>query len=299
MTETLKIISQNCRGLNNGFKRKKVFHFLRKKKANIYCLQDVHFTSDQIQLIKQQWGYSECYFSCYKSNSRGTAILFNNNFDFKVVEHIHDAEGNYVAIQLLMNEITYTVINMYGPNNDKPDFYEHIINLIKTFDSDKICLCGDWNLVINPKLDTYNYKNINNPKAREKVLELIDLFDLKDPWRELYYNEKRYTWRQPTPIKQARLDFFLISHDLISSVNSCDILPSINSDHSVITLSLTFSSKRVEQVFGNSIILFYTTKNISNLLRPLSNQLLISTKLITMVILHTLLMTNYFGKHYY
>ena len=80
-----RLISLNCRGLNNNFKRKQVFRFLRNKKAQIYCLQDVHFTSDQEQIIKQQWGYNECYISPFKSNARGTAILFNNNFQFKVI----------------------------------------------------------------------------------------------------------------------------------------------------------------------------------------------------------------------
>jgi hypothetical protein len=41
----------------------------------------------------------------------------------------------------------------------------------------------------------------------------MDTLDLNDPWRKLHPFIKRYTWRQPTPLKQARLDFFLISHN--------------------------------------------------------------------------------------
>ncbi len=121
--EKVKIMSLNCRGLNNVFKRKQVFSFLRKKRAQIYCLQDVHFTQDQEQLIKQQWGYRECYISPYKSNARGTAILFNNNFQFKVLNHTTDKEGNYVGIKVEIEQYTYTVINIYGPNADNSDFF--------------------------------------------------------------------------------------------------------------------------------------------------------------------------------
>ena len=189
-------------------------------------------------MVKQEWGYSECYFSCYKNNARGVAILFNNNFDFKVLKHKHDKGGNYVVLKVLIDDLTYAIASVYAPNNDSSAFFDHIIDIIKDFNSDEISLCGDWNLVQNQFLDTFNYKNINNPKARDKVLELMDTFDLKDPWRERNYDTKRYTWRQPTPLKQARLDFFLISHDMMPSVQNCDIKPTIESDHSVIELSL-------------------------------------------------------------
>ena len=34
--------------------------------------------------------------------------------------------------------------------------------------------------------------------------------------------EKRYSWRKKTPIKQARLDFFLVSESLIPSTMSVE-----------------------------------------------------------------------------
>ena len=32
----------------------------------------------------------DCYFSCYKNNARGVAILLNNTFDFKIHGFSHD-----------------------------------------------------------------------------------------------------------------------------------------------------------------------------------------------------------------
>jgi hypothetical protein len=40
---------------------------------------------------------------------------------------------------------------------------------------------------------------------------MIETDMLTDPFRELYSDLKRYTWRKRTPLKQAKLDFFLIS----------------------------------------------------------------------------------------
>ena len=46
-----------------------------------------------------------------------------------------------------------------------------------------LILCGDWNLVLNFKLDTFGYIRENNVKAREKVKEFMDSFNLIDGWR--------------------------------------------------------------------------------------------------------------------
>lgn len=45
------------------------------------------------------------------------------------------------------------------------------------------------------ELDTNNYKHINNPKARYKLLEIIYETSKVDPFRYLYPHLRRYTSR--------------------------------------------------------------------------------------------------------
>ena len=104
--------------------------------------------------------------------------------------------------------------------------------------SDKI-ICGDFNLVQDPILDYSNYKYINNKKAREKVLEIKATYYLTDPYREYYPSTRRYTWRKG--LQQSRLDFFLISERLLSSINTCHIESSYRSDHSMVILKCNFN----------------------------------------------------------
>jgi len=54
----------------------------------------------------------------------------------------------------------------------------------------------DFNLVIDPYLDYQNYLHVNNPNARDLVLEQIIERSLIDPFRELYPDLHRYTWRK-------------------------------------------------------------------------------------------------------
>ena len=56
---------------------------------------------------------------------------------------------------------------------------------LKNTRSLELILTGDWNLVLNPELDSQNYKHINNPKCREKVTDMTNEFSLEDIWREL------------------------------------------------------------------------------------------------------------------
>ena len=95
---------------------------------------------------------------------------------------------------------------------------------------------------MDKELDSMNYKNLNNPKARLEVFNLIENLDLKDVFREIYPEKKRYSWRKKTPIKQARLDFFLVSESLIPSALSVEYENSYRSDHSQALLSLKINN---------------------------------------------------------
>ena len=235
-----KILSLNCQGLGGLEKRRDVFNYIKAKNSTVYCLQDIHSTSSTEQLIRTQWGF-EGIFSSGNSKSRGVAILFHYGTDFKLHNHITDSNGNFIVADISLDNNRLTLVNLYGPNDDSPAFYEHIMNQVDAFGNDYVVMCGDFNLVQDPDKDYYNYKHINNRKAHKKILEIKENYNLFDPFREIYPDLKRYTWRRKRPIQQARLDFFLISESLLASVEKCCIEESYRSDHSIILLNLKFN----------------------------------------------------------
>ena len=238
MNNYISFVSMNCQGLSNMDKRSDTFNFLRNKNDSVYFLQDTHFTTKEQNYIRTQWGF-ECYFSNYSSQSRGVAILFNNNIEFKVLNVAKDENGNKLILDVVIEGKTITLINIYGPNRDEPDFNEEINNYIKHLDN-QVSLVGDFNMVLDPDKDCKNYVNINNPKARDKVLNLIIECNLIDPWRELNIEKFQFTWRKKNSTKQARLDFFLISESLFMDVKNTKILPGYRTDHSQILLQFDF-----------------------------------------------------------
>ena len=85
MNNRVKIVLVNCHGLSDPRKRRDVFHYLRQKSYSVDLLQYTHFDPKMENCIWAEWGYKS-YFASYISNSRGVAILYNNNLEFLVKE---------------------------------------------------------------------------------------------------------------------------------------------------------------------------------------------------------------------
>lgn len=255
MSNGITIASLNVQGIGDSRKRKDVFGYIRDKKFNIYFLQDTHFTDKESKIIRSQWGY-EAYFSNYSSQSRGVAILINNNFEFKLHSVEKDNAGNLLVVHCAIASIDMSLICVYGPNRDDPDFYNSLNEILRRLNN-KCIIAGDFNLVLNPDIDCFNYVNINNPKARDTVLSIILEHNLIDCWREQNLESRQYTWFKRNPVKKARLDMFLISSDLFLDIADTCILPGYRSDHSIVILTLKlgeFKAGKSYWKFNNSLL---------------------------------------------
>ena len=187
-------------------------------------------------------------------------ILFKNNFEFNIHNIYKDHDGNLLLldIEIEKNRISFGVV--YGPNKDNPSFYTNLKNSVSKMGNQHIILVGDWNMLLDPELDGKNYKNINNPNARQKVLQLITELDLYDIFRCENNEKQLYTWKRKISsglIQMGRLDFFLISESLLSYSKKVSIHPAYRSDHNLISLSLVFNKPQKNKnfwKFNNSLL---------------------------------------------
>ena len=86
-------------------------------------------------------------------------------------------------------------------------------------------------------------KSGGNPTTHKNSIKevryIASLLDLVDIWRVLNPEVgKRFTWRKRKPDVHCRLDFFLTSSSLSTTITKADILPGYKTDHSLITLHL-------------------------------------------------------------
>ena len=208
MDNTLKIMFMNCRGLQNSEKRLDVFNYLREKRYSMYLLQDVHLLEKDIKTIRAEWGY-DIILNSISSQSRGVLILLNSLHEYDIKEIIVDDNGNFIVLNVKIDNRNFSIVNIYGPNQDKPNFYNIIGRELKQLNNPYTLIAGDYNLVLDFQADTHNYVYDNNPNAKESLIDLINEIGLVDIWRDMNPEERRYTWRRTNPLKQSRLDFFL------------------------------------------------------------------------------------------
>lgn len=239
----IKICSFNVKGINEVRKRRDIFDWLKKKNYDICLLQETHSVNDTIKIWESEWDY-KCFFSCFTSNSRGTAILFRNSFQFTLHKEICDSQGRYIILDITINDVRLTLVNLYGPNKDEPIFFKVLKTKLEEFKNSKIVIGGYFNVVQNYHLDTSNLQNRNNPKSHEILCNIKNDLDLTDRWRTKNPNTRIYTWHNNRQ-QQSRLDYFLVSDEALYMIEASQVCPGYRSDHSIVqmTLKLTEQTK--------------------------------------------------------
>ena len=235
----LKIASLNVRDLADRKKRLDTFEWLKSKQCAIYCLQDIHINSVSEGLFRNDWG-GECIVNSYSSVSRGVAILFSRSLDFTVKKMHTDTEGNLLVVNTVISDTFEIIIAvLYGPNRDEPDFYSNLKSRLSEIEDVPLVICGDWNLVQNYQIDTLGYLHENNKKSKCKVEEMKAVLELSDSWRLNNEKAKKYTWFcTKISKKMARLDFYLVSPDLLPKIVKTDMAHGYPTDHSIIYLTV-------------------------------------------------------------
>ena len=118
---------------------------------------------------------------------------------------------------------------------------------------------GDFNTVLNSTIDKKNGLKNTHPHIRRKLSSIMQTYSLVDIWRTLHPDKQQFTWHSNSkPTIFSRLDYFLISDNLINFTNTSSINPGFNTDHSLVRISLDFIKlDRGPGVFklNNSILL--------------------------------------------
>ncbi len=242
--ESLNLYSLNCRGLRLTKKRLAIFRFLKQKANAIILLQETHSVITDEALWKKEWG-GEIIFSHGKYNSKGVAILIPNNVDLTIEKTSSDEHGRYLLVKMHINENFFTIINLYAPTKDKPteqlNVFNSILPLIDQSDINTI-IGGDFNTCLNTIDKSGGRSEPVSPYAM-LIKNFMEENDYVDVWRLMNPNTKRFTWRESSRygIIQSRLDYWLIPQHMLYNVNNTEILSSIHTDHSLITLNLHLS----------------------------------------------------------
>ena len=227
----------NCRGLSDIKKRRDVLHFLKNKDYDVLFLQDTHVTQSSIQYFNSLWK-GKGYHSCNTTRSRGVSIMLKHTLQHELIQVKHSDCGNFIIVVCKLGTRTYLLANVYGPNDDNPDFYRTLRNYLELFDTDHTIIGGDFNFVINPNLDSFNYAREYNTNAKQVFINFINDNSLVDIWRLRNPEKLEYTWSRNNPIKCGRLDMLFVDTQLVSSVRDATIAPGYRTDHCLVVIKI-------------------------------------------------------------
>ena len=238
-----KFYSQNVRGLNDEFKRRKVLNNF-KDKADVIFIQESHTTKKTEREFEAIWD-GDIRFSHGTTASRGCAIFFKGTLDLSVVDHKADPNGRFQFVKCIMQGHKMFLINVYAPNNENEheSFLKELNAAISDYYDDDfyhVVAGGDWNFVEDVEKDKKGGIKRLWEKSLAQAKRMQEKFDFVDIWRVQNENKQQYTYisNHRTNRTFTRLDRFYVSENLQSSVKHSKITPGLCSDHSAIEFYL-------------------------------------------------------------
>lgn len=230
----LKLISLNVKGINHVVKRQKILSFFQKEKCQIELLQETHLSDVEHIKLRRNW-VGQVFFSSYKSNSRGVAILLHKNLSFKLEKSITDNEGRYILLSGFLYGEHVLIGCIYAPTAYEPQFFPKLLADISSLSCDLILLGGDFNCVLDPSIDQSPPRGTKLRKSL-RLSEFCKDLELFDVWRSVHRSGKDYTFFSQPHKTFSRIDLFLSSQGILDRTRDCSIGSRTLSDHSPITI---------------------------------------------------------------
>ena len=247
----MKIVSWNVNGLRAVVK-KGFLEWIRKENPEILCLQEIKIQESEIpfDLI-----YLDSYNGYFNSSSKrgysGVAVYSKKKgvlISNKIGNSRFDTEGRFIHLEFP----DFNLLNIYVPHGSRDkhnlDYklvvYHQLLNYLKSLESKKIILLGDFN-VAHEEIDlarpNENRDNIMfTPSERFQIDRVIHL-GFVDTYRRFNKDSGHYTWWSYMRNARERnlgwrIDYTFVSEILSFKVKEAFILKdgSLGSDHSPI-----------------------------------------------------------------
>ena len=104
-------------------------------------------------------GWKNIFHSNGKQKKAGVAILISEKIDLKT-KIIRDKEGHYIMIKGSIQEEDITIVNIYAPNTEAPQYIRQTLTDIRGETDSNTIIVGDFNTLLTP-MDRSSKQKIN------------------------------------------------------------------------------------------------------------------------------------------
>ncbi len=162
--------------------------------------------------------------------------------NYEHISEYKDKEGRFVTITGKIEGMMMSLFNVYVPPGSDRSFYEYIFKLMYT-KSQRIVICGgDFNIRLNPKLDSSNGKS-EAKNISKRVNTLMNEIGTGDVWREANPIGRGYTHYLFAHTVYSQLDYFFTFKKDLYRLEQCETGPSTLSDHNPMYMSVHLDRK--------------------------------------------------------
>lgn len=204
----LKIISYNVKGLHNPMKRKKILNQLKQYKCQIALLQETHLSDIKHEKLKKSWADKVFYSSHKSGKKRGVAILVHKQVNFTLDSLQKDSEGRFILLNGSIDGIQISLMNVYAPNEDDPNFIKTIFNTALQHSSGILLKGGDYNCVRSQYLDKQPIPKTPPSRMSKMLRHLSSETGIIDVWRSKFPRSRDFTFFSSRHLSYSRLDYF-------------------------------------------------------------------------------------------
>jgi exodeoxyribonuclease-3 len=252
----MRLVTWNVNGIRaavrNGF-----WSWLASAGPEVVCLQETRIQPEQLApKMRQPPGYHAVWHAGERRGYSGVATLSQHEPE-SLREGFGLSRFDVEGRTLLTRHEGFTLLNVYFPNGGrghervqyKIEFYDALLAFCSELRAkgERLVVCGDFNTAHQP-IDLARPKENEKtsgflPEEREALGRWLDA-GFVDVYRWLHPDREEYTWWTYRFGARARnigwrLDYFLLSEDLLPAVRDSRILGEVEgSDHCPVALEL-------------------------------------------------------------
>ena len=213
-----------------------------KTRPYICCLQETHFKSRDTCGRKVK-GWKKVFHAHTDQKKAGVVLLISDKIDFQIKAVKRDKEGHYIMIKGSIQEEDVTIINIYGPNIEAPQYVRQMLTSMKGEINNNTIIVGDFNTPLTT-MDRSTKQKIN--KETQTLNDTMVQLDIIDIYRTFHPPKINFTFCSSAQGTFSRIDHILGHKSSLGKFKKFEIIPSIFSDHSAVRLDLNYRKKIIK-----------------------------------------------------
>ena len=211
--------------------------------VDVAAVQETHFTcGTDCRVLESDFNV----FSAYGSRtSVGVSLLVGRSLDADVDVVFAGDGGRLVVADVAVKSFKFRLVAVYAPNIvvERVSFFRRLAPFLD--DTKRLVLMGDWNAIIDPKIDKVGRGARRVGRCESSLAGLMTRHDLVDRFRLDHPGREMWTWLDSSPSAKVAsyLDRVLVRRADIDFV-SCPTFHLIAwTDHKLVRVSLRLANR--------------------------------------------------------